>query len=67
VIGKYEPPFTVASLQTMTHFAARDAPDSSDDAGGGRFPAVHPEGRQWRQLEKGRPGVEELLDTLARE
>ena len=47
------------------HFAAGDAADAGDDAGRRRFVVVQVPGRQRRQLEKRRAGVEQLLDPLA--
>ena len=47
------------------HLAAGDAADSRDEAGAGRLAAVHPVGRQRRELEEGEPGSSSA-STLSR-
>jgi hypothetical protein len=47
------------------HVAARDSPDARDDARRGRLVFVQAVGRQRRQFEECRAGIDELLDALA--
>ena len=46
-------------------FAAGDAADAGDDAGAGRFVAVHAEGRERRQLEERRARVQQHFHPVA--
>ena len=48
-------------------FAAADAADAGDHAGGGHVAVVHPVRRERRQLEERRAGVEQEVDALARQ
>ena len=46
-------------------FAAGDAADAGDDAGAGRFVAIHAESRERRQLEERRARVQQHLHAIA--
>jgi hypothetical protein len=48
-------------------FLAFDAADAGDDAGAGRGAIVHVIGRQLRELEERRAGIEQVFDALARQ
>ena len=48
-------------------FAARDAPDAGDDAGGMHVAAIEAVGGQRRQFEKRRAGIDQQVDALARQ
>ncbi len=48
-------------------FAARNAPDAGDDAGGMDVAAIEPVGRERRQFEKGGAGIDQQVDPLARQ
>ena len=47
------------------HFASGHAADAGDDAGRGRLVVVEVPGRQRRQFEKRRVGIEQLRDAVA--
>ena len=47
--------------------AAADPADASDQAGGGRLVVVEAEGRQGADLQEGSAGVQQPLDTVARQ
>src|ERR1700760_935039 len=78
VIGKYDPPFTVASLQMIitsrpstrpipVMIPAPPAPDPGDDPGPGGLVVVHPVRRQWRQLEERGSAIEQPAHAVAGE
>ena len=48
-------------------FAPRDPPDAGDDAGGMHVAAIEAVGGERRQFEKGRAGIEQQIDALARQ
>ena len=48
-------------------FAARNAPDAGDDAGGMDVAAIEAVGRQRRQFEKRGAGIDQQVDALARQ
>ncbi len=48
-------------------FAAADAADAGDDAGGMHVAAVEPVGGERRELEERRAGIEQQVDALARQ
>ena len=48
-------------------FAARDAPDAGDDAGGMDVAAIEAVGGQRRQFEKRGAGIDQQVDALARQ
>ena len=48
-------------------FAARDAPDPGDDAGGMDVAAIEAVGGQRRQFEKGGAGIDQQVDPFARQ
>ena len=57
----------VASLATMTHSRPLMRPMPVIDAGGMHVAAVEPVGRERRQLEERRAGIEQQVDALARQ
>ena len=57
----------VASLATIDAFAPRHPPDPGDDAGGMHVAAIEAVGRQRRQFEKCRAGIDQQIDALARQ
>ena len=65
VIGKYVPPFTVASLATITHVVPLDPADAGDDAGAGRLVVVHAVRRERAAARERRSRVEQPVDALA--
>jgi hypothetical protein len=58
---------TVASLAKTRHSTPLTTADSGDLRRAGGLAVVHPFGRQRREFEKGRVGVEQPLDALARQ
>ena len=48
-------------------FAARDAADAGDDAGGVDIAVIHAEGGERRKFEKRRARIDQPLDALARQ
>ena len=61
------PPFTVASLATITHSRPLTTPIPVTIPAAGRFVVVEAVGREGAQLEERRLGVEQPLDPLAGE
>ena len=61
------PPFTVASFCNDHTLAAMDPTDAGDNARARRLVVVHACRRQCAELKKRRAGVEQSIDTLARE
>ena len=57
----------VASLATMTHSRPDIRPDPGDDAGRMHVAAIEAVGRQRRQLEERRAGIDQEIDALARQ
>ena len=65
VIGKYVPPFTVASLRDHDARLAVDGADAGDDAGAGGDAVVEILRGEGRELEERRAGVDQPFDTRA--
>ena len=63
--GKVRPALHGGVVGDDHHLAARDAADAGDDARRRRIVVVHVGSGQRGQLEKGRAGIQEALDTLA--
>ena len=61
------PPFTVASLQTITHSRPLTRPMPVMMPADGHLVAVHAVGGELGKFEEGRAGIEQRLDAVARQ
>ena len=66
VSGKYVPPLTVASLQTITHSVPETRPMPVMMLGARGVAVVQAVRREGRELEERRARIEEPLDAIAR-
>ena len=62
--GKYEPPLTVASFATTTHWRPSTTPMPVTIPAEGACPVVEIPGGERVQLEERRAGVDEAVDAL---